>query len=940
MDRKVKIPSVYICLERAARTFLVLVWAALVSSVGLASAQGIDECSESKTWETFYRSWFGYQPGVGLPEWVNSSLSESAWVQSIYNSCKEDGFQARYMKLYCRGERKPFELAACFLPSPQPGRVLLSGYSQVNSYRFDLRLLRPPTGPTGNWEMTLATELTRAQKCELCGEPSNCSGATANSYLQPDSPPSSPFGDVRLCSYVEGERCGDAEAQSRHTRCMACCANRNTVLEQNQRKNCDFWKNNGWLFPGRLNADLDYDLIRLAHIITFCINPTFRNHLKSQSILMCNKFTDELKESNVQCSNFCDGRFKDQCPPPPDQAGSLSIAPTGEGQYSIFSKPRGILCEAAGSARCSKDFDSRLAVDVYIATGESTELLEWGDTQRATRNCQTFERTWPQWIRELLVGTFYAAKVHTCRVEFPSSKKVRLAPKFGQQKLTVKKSGTGTGKVTGVDLSLSGLIDCGATCSSIFGRNATVVLAPLADEGSQFVGWSDPLCGTKLLCTITMNTSKEITATFNRIVPPSLTVTKGGNGQGTVTSQPTGINCGTTCTKEFTRGSSVTLTATALPGSNFESWGGACQGKNSCSVTMSGNTSVTANFKSQPKTLSVVVRPQNGGGRVRSIGTFQGLIDCGLTCEVSSSNPNDRIELAASPAVGYVFDGWSGACSGKGQCVVLMTAARAVTADFIEAPKKLTLAKNGTGSGEFSLQPSGTSCGNGCFEYPPDTFVTVSATASYGSVLTSLDPGCSVETAQCRFILTRDTKITATFSGSSSNSELPLTVEKVGLGFGTVSARGINCGGDCTESYPRYTIVELQAQADNGSVFAGWIGSCTGNKQSCRVTMDGTKLVRAQFNKAPDAPPPTSCTREGLNATPTCCTGLSRCPDSFCRTSCPCVSAGLTTTGTCCSGLQRCNNNVCQELCNDTCRLPNTRCPDGRCAMACGSPMR
>ncbi len=44
--------------------------------------------------------------------------------------------------------------------------------------------------------------------------------------------------------------------------------------------------------------------------------------------------------------------------------------------------------------------------------------------------------------------------------------------------------------------------------------------------------------------------------------PHTLTVTKAGNGQGTVTSSPAGINCGVSCSALYTSGTSVTLTAT------------------------------------------------------------------------------------------------------------------------------------------------------------------------------------------------------------------------------------------------------------------------------------------------------------------------------------------------------------------------------------------
>jgi len=76
----------------------------------------------------------------------------------------------------------------------------------------------------------------------------------------------------------------------------------------------------------------------------------------------------------------------------------------------------------------------------------------------------------------------------------------------------------------------------------------------------------------------------------------TLTVSKNGTGTGTVTSSPAGINCGSTCSHDFTDGTLVTLTPTADAGSQFASWSGDCAGAGGCTVTMSAARSVTATF--------------------------------------------------------------------------------------------------------------------------------------------------------------------------------------------------------------------------------------------------------------------------------------------------------------------------------------------------------
>lgn len=82
----------------------------------------------------------------------------------------------------------------------------------------------------------------------------------------------------------------------------------------------------------------------------------------------------------------------------------------------------------------------------------------------------------------------------------------------------------------------------------------------------------------------------------------TLTLTKSTANAGTVTSNPSGISCDTTCTTQsasFPSGSNVILTTTAnaAVSATFSGWsGGGCSGTGSCSVQLSSNTSVTANF--------------------------------------------------------------------------------------------------------------------------------------------------------------------------------------------------------------------------------------------------------------------------------------------------------------------------------------------------------
>ncbi|MCC6175844.1 MAG: putative Ig domain-containing protein [Chloroflexi bacterium] len=75
-----------------------------------------------------------------------------------------------------------------------------------------------------------------------------------------------------------------------------------------------------------------------------------------------------------------------------------------------------------------------------------------------------------------------------------------------------------------------------------------------------------------------------------------LTVTKAGNGVGTVSSLPPGIDCGSDCSDAYDGGSQVTLTASPNSDSTFTGWSGDCSGMSTCAVSMDRARSVTASF--------------------------------------------------------------------------------------------------------------------------------------------------------------------------------------------------------------------------------------------------------------------------------------------------------------------------------------------------------
>ena len=169
--------------------------------------------------------------------------------------------------------------------------------------------------------------------------------------------------------------------------------------------------------------------------------------------------------------------------------------------------------------------------------------------------------------------------------------------------VTVVNQTGGSGTVVSTPLGIDGC-DSTASCTASFDADAVITLAARPAVGSEFVGWQGPCSGSGA-CVVRMDTASTVTATFalagtipvDRNVPVGLILKIEGTGAGTVASDPSGIDCSDeTCASNFARNASVTLTATAQPGSVFVGWSGECSGSQACVVTMRGARTVAATF--------------------------------------------------------------------------------------------------------------------------------------------------------------------------------------------------------------------------------------------------------------------------------------------------------------------------------------------------------
>lgn len=148
-----------------------------------------------------------------------------------------------------------------------------------------------------------------------------------------------------------------------------------------------------------------------------------------------------------------------------------------------------------------------------------------------------------------------------------------LPPPTQSFALTLTLSGNGQ-----VASQPTGLSCNAATCNASFPADTLVTLAANPQSGHSFAGWSGACTGESSTCVVGMSQARTVGASFAPIFGTNFTLTVAVAGSGTVVSNPTGINCGSTCSANYASGTSVTLTANPGAGQVFSSWSGACSG--------------------------------------------------------------------------------------------------------------------------------------------------------------------------------------------------------------------------------------------------------------------------------------------------------------------------------------------------------------------------
>ena len=517
----------------------------------------------------------------------------------------------------------------------------------------------------------------------------------------------------------------------------------------------------------------------------------------------------------------------------------LDLEKSGAGSGTVISDPAGIDC----GPDCQSD---RMHVD-----GGQQVVLE------AVPDAGSVFAGWGGGCSDSGAGATCAVVVDADAVATAS---VTASFARARHTLSVETAGPGGGNVTS---SPSG-IDVGAGQSSFdFEHGTEITLSATPSFGSTFAGWDGACSGSEPVCTMTVTDHASVTANFV-VAVHTLTVGSTGSGGGNVQSDPSGlINLGQgRASASIEHGTVLSLEATAGYGSAFAGWGGGCTGSDpTCSLTITGDTHVSATFNLRRYALLSTIEG-NGSGRVTS--TPEGIDHTTDAGEDSADFEHGaQVTLTATPIIGSnsIFAGWGGACSSVSDpvCVVTMTDQTEVSARFRLVDRTLTVHHVGAEGGNVVSNPIGINLDAGENSAPFEHGSTVELTASVNVTMGWKFDGWGGACSDYEASLTCSVEMNGNQSVSVAFSRLRHTLESKidGSGSGRVTSNpaGINHTTDDREDsavFNHGTAVTLSATpiAGSDSIFVGWGGACATRTQDpeCTITITGDTTVTARFD--------------------------------------------------------------------------------------------
>ena len=334
--------------------------------------------------------------------------------------------------------------------------------------------------------------------------------------------------------------------------------------------------------------------------------------------------------------------------------------------------------------------------------------------------------------------------------------------------------------------------------------NSVVSVSATSSNGWGFMYWQGDASGTNNPVMLTVDAPKNVTAVFGA----NLTTAVIGAGSIQLSES-----------NPLTNGRLVSVTATPTVGWAFSHWLGDASGPdNPVSVTMTGPKSVQAVFVP----LCTVSATTAGGGSVS------------LSPNAGSYPSNSVVSVSATSSNGWTFMYWKGDASGT------------------DNPLNLAVNGNKNVTAVFGTIPTTGVIGNGLIELnatnlvPFGSVVRATAVPNSGSYFVQWGGALSGTKSPSEFVLVSTNAVRAVF-GTLPLGQVALTARITGAGKVTFTPN--------QQFYSLGDSVIVSASPLDAfyDFFAGWSGDVTSLTNPFVLTLDGSKIVTANFSPYNDA---------------------------------------------------------------------------------------
>lgn len=221
-------------------------------------------------------------------------------------------------------------------------------------------------------------------------------------------------------------------------------------------------------------------------------------------------------------------------------------------------------------------------------------------------------------------------------------------------------------------------ISCSSNCINTIANGSTLKLTAQPVGNAIFSGWSGACEGTSS-CNLSMTSNKNVTANFTSPPPITFTLYLNQSLGGTLKVNDNVIDCIDGCQLSFQAGETIHLSAQAKEGYEFGAWSNECMAALDCIITITKDSDLFAQFSQSTPPLNTLTVETIGSGTISIENTND---SCTERCDYLFEQ-GQVLTLNATPANGYTFSNWQGACEGQTICQFSLDDDSSVSAVFI-----------------------------------------------------------------------------------------------------------------------------------------------------------------------------------------------------------------------------------------------------------------